>query len=117
NRTLARRMMERTKIFRALQGVRGQKAVDLNELETILVRFSQLLTDFPDIQEIDINPLLAAPTRLIALDARVLLAAPGAPRPQLAIHPYPTKPPWEWTLPDGPPVTIRVTPPEEEPQT
>src|SRR5205814_1417197 len=45
NRTLARRVMERTKIFRALQGVRGQKAVDLNALETILVRFSQLVTD------------------------------------------------------------------------
>jgi acetyltransferase len=117
NRTLARRMMERTKIFKALQGVRGQKAIDLNELETILVRFSQLLTDFPDIQEIDINPLLAAPTRLVALDARVLLAAPDAPRPQLAIHPYPNQLTSEWTLPDGTPITIRVIRPEDEPTT
>jgi acetyltransferase len=115
NRTLARRMMERTKIYRALQGVRGQKAVDLVQLETILVRFSQLLTDFPDIQEMDINPLLASPERLLALDARVLLAAPDAPKPQLAIHPYPNQLTSEWTLPDGTEITIRVIRPEDEP--
>jgi len=117
NRTLARRMMERTKIYRALQGVRGQKAVDLQELETILVRFSQLLADFSDIQEIDINPLLASPNRLVALDARVLLTAPDAPKPQLAIHPYPNQLTSEWKFPDGTAVTIRVIRPEDEPQT
>src|SRR5437763_12116138 len=66
-RTLARRLMERTKIFTALQGVRGQKAIDLAELETLLVRFSQLLADFPEIQEVDINPLLATAEKITAI--------------------------------------------------
>jgi acetyltransferase len=109
--------MERTKIFKALHGVRGQKSVDLDRLETILVRFSQLLTDFPEIAEIDINPLLAAPDSLIALDARVVLAPPDAPRPPLAIRPYPNQLTTEWTLEDGTPVTIRAIRPEDEPLT
>ena len=75
NRTLPRRLIERTQIFKALQGIRGQRPVPLDQLETLLVRFSYLLCDFLDIQEIDINPLLASPEGLVALDARVLLAA------------------------------------------
>ena len=73
NTTLARRMMEQTKIFTALQGVRGRKAVDLAALEELLVRFSHLVVEQPRIKEIDINPLLASPERLIALDARVVV--------------------------------------------
>ena len=62
NRTLARRLMERTRIYPALQGVRGQKPVDLEGLETMLARFSLLLADFvEDIQEVDMNPVLASP--------------------------------------------------------
>ena len=86
-RTLARRLMERTKIYTALQGVRGQKAVNLQELETLLVRFSQLLADFTDIKEIDVNPLLVLPERIVALDARVLLAEPGEAPARLALPP------------------------------
>src|SRR4029077_13026729 len=59
--TLARRMMERTRIYRALQGVRGRKAVDLGALELLLVRFSQMVAEQPRIKEVDINPLLASP--------------------------------------------------------
>src|SRR5262249_4441747 len=92
NRTLARRLIERTNIFRALQGVRGQPPVDLAALETLLVRFSLLLCDCPDILEVDMNPVLASPERVIAVDARVVLGPPDLPpekRPRLAIHPYP----------------------------
>ena len=71
NTTLARRMMERTKIYTALQGVRGRKPVDLAALEKIMVRFSHLVAEQSWIKEIDINPLLASPERLLALDARV----------------------------------------------
>ncbi len=71
--TLARRMMERTKIYRALQGIRGQKPVDLTALEQILVRFGQLVLEQPRISEIDINPLLASGDGLLALDARVVM--------------------------------------------
>ena len=76
NTTLARRMMEQTKIFEALEGVRGRKPVDIEALERLLVRFSQLVVEQRWIKEIDINPLLASPERIIALDARVVLHDP-----------------------------------------
>lgn len=115
NRTLARRLIERTRIQAALKGVRGQRPVNMDELETLLVRFSQLVTDQPDIAEIDINPLLASPEQLVALDARVLLLPAEAPRPRLAIHPYPNQYTAAFTLKDGVTVTIRAIQPEDEP--
>src|SRR4029453_11123343 len=60
NATLARRMMEQTKIFTALKGVRGQKAVDLAALAQLLVLFSQLVAERSWIAEIDVNPLLVS---------------------------------------------------------
>jgi acetyltransferase len=114
-RTLARRLMERTTIFKALQGVRGRRGADLAALETLLVRFSQLVADRPEIQEIDINPLLAGPERVIALDARVLLAEEGKVSPPLAILPYPNQYTAPFRLNDGTDVTIRVIRPEDEP--
>jgi acetyltransferase len=65
--------MEQTKIFTALKGVRGRKAVDVEGLETLLVRFSELVADHPRLKEVDINPLLASSEKLIALDARILI--------------------------------------------
>ncbi|AVZ31480.1 acetate--CoA ligase family protein [Nodularia spumigena] len=73
NTTLARRMMEQTQIYKALQGVRGQKSIDLAALEQLMVVFSQLVVEQPGIKEIDINPLLASSEELIALDARIIL--------------------------------------------
>jgi len=119
NTTLARRMMERTRIFRALRkGVRGRRPVDLGALERLLVRFSGLVVEQPRIKEIDINPLLASPKRLIALDARVVLHGAEVdldrlPRP--AISPYPTQYVAPWTGKDGLTVTIRPIRPEDEP--
>jgi len=115
NRTLARRLIERTQIFKALEGVRGQKPIPLADLETLLVRFSYLLCDFLEIQEIDINPLLASPDGLIALDARVVLAAPDQPKPQLTIEPYPNQLTTSWTLKDATPIIVRAIRPEDEP--
>ena len=118
NTTLARRMMERTWIFHFLQGSRGRRPVDLGALERLLVRFSGLVVEQPRIKEIDINPLLASPERLIALDARVVLhgAEVDADRlPRLAIRPYPTQYVAPWTAPDGLAVTIRPIRPEDEP--
>ncbi len=90
--TLARRMIERTKIFKALKGVRGRKAVDLPALEQLLVRFSELVFNHPEISEIDINPLLVSVNGFIALDARLVLHSSDVqvlPRP--AIRPYPSQ--------------------------
>jgi len=122
NTTLARRLMERTRIHRALLGVRGRAAVDLAELEQVLVRVAQLVLEQPAILELDINPLLVAPVGvghgLLALDARIrLLASEGAicPAPRPAIRPYPRQYVQPWTLRDGSPVTIRPIRPEDEP--
>ncbi len=116
NTTLARRMMERTKIYTALKGIRGRAAVDLAALEQLLVRFSQLVAEQLYIKEIDINPLLVSPERILALDARVVLYEPDVTEPpRLAIRPYPTQYVQPWTLRDGTPVNIRPIRPEDEP--
>lgn len=118
NTTLARRMMEQTKIYRALQGVRGRSPVDLAALEQLMVRFSQLVVQQPWIQEIDINPLLASPERLIALDARVVLHGSDAIEdklPKSAIRPYPTQYVAPWSMQDGTALMIRPIRPEDEP--
>jgi acetyltransferase len=117
NTTLAQRMMEQTQIFRALKGVRGRKAVDLIALERLLVRFSQLVIEQPWISETDINPLLASPEKLIALDARIVLHDPTKQNqlPKPAIRPYPTQYISNWTMKDGAAVTIRPILPEDEP--
>jgi acetyltransferase len=118
NTTLAHRMMEQTKIYSALLGVRGRKPVDMTALEGLLVRFSQLVMEQPWIKEIDINPLLATSEQLIALDARVVVHDSGVQEEQLprpTIRPYPSQYVWEWSLKDGTPVTIRPIRPEDEP--
>ena len=118
NTTLARRMIEQTKVFEALQGVRGRKAVDLSSLEELLVRFSQLVVEQAWIREIDINPLLASPERLLALDARVVVYGPEVQPeqlPRLAIRPYPAQYVKPWMLKNGEEAVIRPIRPEDEP--
>jgi acetyltransferase len=117
NRTLARRMMEQTRIFRALQGVRGQAPVALEALEGLLVRFSDLVVEHPWIKEIDINPLLASPEGLLAVDARVVLHDPATHRealPRPAIRPYPTQYVKAHRLRDGTELLVRPIRPEDE---
>ena len=116
--TLARRMMERTRILTALKGVRGRPPVDLPSLERLLVRFSRLVVEQRAVREIEINPLFVSADRIVALDARAVLHAPGSdgavlPRP--AIRPYPRRYLSTWTLRDGAVVTIRPIRPEDEP--
>lgn len=118
NSTLARRMMEQTKIYKALKGVRGRKPVDLVALEVLMVRFSALVAEQRWIKEIDINPLLASPDGLIALDARVVVHGPEVTLdqvPRAAIRAYPTRYVAPWAMKDGTAVTIRPIRPEDEP--
>lgn len=118
NSTLARRMIEQTRIYAALQGVRGRQPIDLAALDDLLVHFSQLVVEHPRIKEIDINPLLASPDGLLALDARIVLQEAKVPDerlPRPAIRPYPTQYVSKWTMKDGTPVTIRPIRPEDEP--
>ena len=117
NRTLARHMMERTRIFQALKGVRGQAPVPLDALEELLVRFSDLVLEHPWIKEVDINPLLASPAGLLAVDARVVLHEPATVRdalPRPAIRPYPAQYAKPHRLPDGTHVLVRPIRPEDE---
>jgi acetyltransferase len=116
--TLARRTMEQTRIFEALKGVRGRAPVDTAALEKLFVRFSELVVEQPWIKELDINPLLASPERLLALDARVVLHDPETDEedlPRTAIRPYPTQYVWSEDTREGEPVTIRAIRPEDEP--
>ena len=118
NTTLAQRMMEQTKVYTALKGVRGRKPINLVALENLLVRFSQLVLEQRWISEIDINPLLASPDQLLALDARVVLHGPAVTLDQLpkpAIRPYPLQYVSTWTMKNGNQVTIRPIRPEDEP--
>jgi acetyltransferase len=118
NATLARRMMEQTRVYTALHGVRGRAPVDLAALERLLVRFSQLVVEQRWIAEIDLNPLLASAERLLALDARVVLHGPDVREAQLpkpAIRPYPTQYVTPGKLKDGTRVTLRPIRPEDEP--
>jgi acetyltransferase len=118
NAMLARRLMEQTKVFAALQGARGRKPVDLAALEQLLVRFSQLVAEQPWIAELDINPLLVSSEGMLALDARIVLHPPQTREedlPRLAIRPYPTRYVTPWKLRDGTAVTIRPIRPEDEP--
>lgn len=118
NTTLAKRMMEQTRIYEALKGVRGRKAVDLTALAKLMVRFSQLVVEQPWIKEIDINPLLVSETSIVALDARVVLHEPQTTEDNLShvvIRPYPVQYIKPWTLNDNKKVTIRPIRPEDEP--
>jgi acetyltransferase len=116
--TLARRMMERTRIYTALKGVRGRASVDMAQLEELMVRFSQLIAEQPMIKELDINPLIASPEKLLALDARVVVYDKNVENKQLArlaIRAYPSRYISQWTANDGKPITIRPIRPEDEP--
>ncbi|WP_165071381.1 bifunctional acetate--CoA ligase family protein/GNAT family N-acetyltransferase [Paludisphaera rhizosphaerae] len=118
NTTLARRMMEQTRIYTALKGIRGQASVDMKALEQLLVRFSDLVVEQPWIKEIDVNPLFASPDRLIVLDARIIVHSPlvhASDLPRAAIRPYPSQYTFPWTSKKGERLTIRPIRPEDEP--
>lgn len=118
NTTLARRMMEQTRIYKAFGGFRGKPPVDAHAVEQALVRISRLVLDFPIIQEMDVNPLLVSEEGAVALDARIVVAAKDAdlsriPRP--AIRPYPAQYTGFATMRDGTKTRIRPIRAEDEP--
>lgn len=119
NRTLAKRLMEETKAYRLIQGYRGKRPADLAELEEIIVNFSNLIVDFPEILEIDINPLAISDGRPYALDARIILDTDSIgykeQYPHLLITPYPIRYVTTWKLKDGTEVLLRPIKPEDEP--
>jgi acetyltransferase len=117
---LARSLIARTRVSRILKAYRNVPAADEHAIELLLVKLAQLVADFPEIREIDLNPVLADETGVIAVDARVSVAPVETQRsgrsghPRFAIRPYPKE--WERhaTLPDGTPVFVRPVRPEDE---
>ncbi|MBN1663197.1 MAG: bifunctional acetate--CoA ligase family protein/GNAT family N-acetyltransferase, partial [Deltaproteobacteria bacterium] len=119
NQTLARMLMQDTRVYKMLQGFRGKPAADFAAIEEILVNFSNLIVDFPEIAEIDINPLAISNGKASALDARIIIdkndhAAGPMPYHHLIITPYPTRYTTSWHLPDGTVVLLRAIRPEDE---
>ncbi len=119
NQTLARRLMEDTKVHKMLQGFRGKAGADMRQLEEIIVRFSNLIVDFPEIAEIDVNPLAISEGKAYALDARIVIDKNALARPSpyshLVISPYPTRYVTPWKMTDGTEVLLRPIRPEDEP--
>lgn len=120
NQALSSRVMEETKIYRALtNGLRNKRPIDVRALQEVMVRFSNMIVDFPEIAEMDINPLVASGGDLLVLDARIIIDAKineqTEPYPHLVIMPYPTKYATQWKLRDGTEVTLRPIRPEDEP--
>ena len=120
NERLAQRMIESTRSYRLLKGFRSHPPANLDLLKEILIRFSYLVVDYPEIEEMDINPLLISPEGAWALDARVLidkeaLAHGVKPYSHLAIRPYPEELLRRTKTKDGAPLTLRPIKPEDEP--
>ncbi|NPU84352.1 MAG: bifunctional acetate--CoA ligase family protein/GNAT family N-acetyltransferase [Syntrophaceae bacterium] len=119
NQALARRLMEDTRIFRMLQGYRGKPPADLRQLEEIIVNFSNLVVDFPEIMEMDVNPIVVSRGTPYALGARIIpdpdCLSIASPYAHLSITPYPSRYVMRWNLPDGLEVVLRPIRPEDEP--
>jgi len=120
NERLARRMLENLKIFPLLKGYRGDKRKNIDKLIEVMIRLSYLAADYPEISELDINPLLVTPEDVIALDARIiidknLVGKKLIPYSHLILHPYPEIYVKKFKLNDGSPVLFRPIKPEDEP--
>jgi acetyltransferase len=115
---LARDLIGRTRVSRILKAYRNVPAADEHAIALLLVKLAQLAADFSEIREIDLNPVLADETGVIAVDARVSIApaepSRAGPSGRFAIRPYPKQ--WErrLTLPDGAKLLVRPVRPEDE---
>ncbi|MDO8122831.1 MAG: GNAT family N-acetyltransferase, partial [Candidatus Hermodarchaeota archaeon] len=120
NQTLARRIMEETRVYQILKkGYRRTPPANLKLLEELIVQFSQMMVDFPEIVEIDINPMLIDDKQAIALDARIAIDIERIdkridPASELVISPYPKKYELIWRMRDGRNVLFRPIKPEDE---
>jgi acetyltransferase len=117
NERLARRMLESLTIWPLLQGYRGRPPVDLDALIETLIRFSYLAADMPQIEELDVNPLLCSATGVTALDARAVAGPAQAgdrPYAHLALRPYPEELVQTVKLPSGLELRLRPIRPEDE---
>ncbi len=120
NQTLVRRIIEETKVYQLLKGYRNTPPANIKLLEELMVLFSQMLIDFPQLKEVDINPLFINENEAYAFDARIVVDSKKIfeklePHEHLVITPYPKKYETMWKLRDGRTVLLRPIKPEDEP--
>ncbi len=117
--SLVRHMLKSLRAYKLLTGYRDMPAVDMDQLIQIAIRFSYLIAESPNIVELDINPLVVGPQRVIAVDARVMTDGspldPDDAYSHLALRPYPMELIRQETLEGGLTVTLRPIRPEDEP--
>ena len=110
NAILAKRLIERTRVAKLLDAYRDRRAVDREAVVDVIMRVSDMISELPEITELDLNPLLAGPEGVLSVDARIAIArAPSkdGPYDHMAIHPYPRHLIREGHLTDGRLLTIR----------
>ena len=116
NLRLAREMVSSTRIYKLLKGFRHRLPIDMQALELVLVKASQLAIDIGEAKELDINPLVADESGVAALDARIRVAPyAGHPHHRLAIKPYPKELEEAVELKDGRKLLLRPIMAEDEP--
>ncbi|HNS23241.1 MAG TPA: bifunctional acetate--CoA ligase family protein/GNAT family N-acetyltransferase [Candidatus Bipolaricaulis anaerobius] len=120
NERLTRRRLESLQSWPLIEGYRGRPGADIDLLVETVMRVSYLVADYPEIKELDINPLVASPDEVVAVDARIVVdqeALKNPPRPysHLAIRPYPEGYTRQATLRNGTKVLLRPIRPEDEP--
>lgn len=116
NSFLVRDMVRSTRIASRLGEFRNMPAVDMDALELVLLRVSEMVCELPWITEMEINPLIVDENGVVAVDASISVenVSPTADRyDHMAIHPYPSHLISTWTVPDGTTVTIRPIKPED----
>ena len=121
NEQLARQMLQSLQIYPLLTGYRGTEPKNVDKLIEVLIRMSYLAADYPEIMELDINPLIVTPDDVIALDARIvvdheLLGTQVKDYSHLILRPYPESLISDAKLKDGTEVILRPIKPEDEPQ-
>jgi acetyltransferase len=118
NEHLADRMLRSLKVYPLLEGFRGRRPVDLEQLKRVMMKFSYLVSDNPEICEVDVNPLLCSADGITALDARINIhpdSIPDRSYGHLALRPYPAEFSERKVLSDGTEVLLRPIKPEDEP--
>ncbi|HQU88074.1 MAG: bifunctional acetate--CoA ligase family protein/GNAT family N-acetyltransferase [Zoogloeaceae bacterium] len=116
NSYLARDLIRSTRVSAYLDEFRNMPPINMEALEMVLLRVSEMVCELPWLKELDINPLIVDEDGAVAVDARIVAdnVSPTADRyDHMSIHPYPQHLTTHWTLPDGTDVTIRAIKPED----
>ena len=116
NQFLARRLIERSRVAETLGEWRGASAVDMDRLEHVLLRVSEMVCELPQLREMDINPIIVDEDGAVAVDARIVIeSSPATARnyAHLAILPYPARYEQVWPLRGGGEYTIRPIHPDD----